>query len=480
MRGGGPGRSRLWWWRFLFALVLTSGTTAGGLGGGYWYLGHKLDQAESVELELAAGPAANFLVLGSDSRAFVSDEEDRASFGSAAREAGQRADVILIVRVDPTTRQAFLVSIPRDTLMGPAGSLARPINGLFNGGPQAVVDGLAQSFAVPIHHYLELDFAGFRRMVDAVGGVSLSVPWPVRDRKTGLDLRQAGCNLLDGRAALAWVRSRGFSHLENGKWRTDPRGDLGRIERQQALLARLADQAVRRLALNPVRANQLADAVLANVRVDSGLRTGDVLRLARSLRSFGSPAVQMVSLPTVPVGPKVRPAPEAEAVLARLRGGPPVRESGPEPEPEPEPGKIAVRVLNGSGVAGEAGRASADLAKAGFRMLPAGDADRSGHARTTIRHAPSRRPAALVVAGYLNGTGALVADPRLAPGEVVVVVGADWRGVTAKPRPVTPAAKAAGRTPGRTEAPAPGATPTSAPAPDPAAADRSDSVGAAC
>jgi LCP family protein required for cell wall assembly len=183
-----------------------------------------------------------------------------------------------------------------------------------------VIDVLRENFNIPVHHYLEVDFAGFRVMVDAIGGVRMYVRAPVRDRLTGLDVRTAGCVVFDGRQALAWVRSRHFTYLEGGKWRTDPTADLGRIERQQEFIRRLMARAISRGAFNPLRANHLADVALANLKVDDTLHVRDALRLVRAFRSVTPGSVEMLALPTQPVGQALRPATEAKAVVTRLRG----------------------------------------------------------------------------------------------------------------------------------------------------------------
>jgi LCP family protein required for cell wall assembly len=326
---------RAWCWRYLLALVLVSLLSAGGLLGGSWYLDRKFASATDVSLRLDQGPPANFLILGSDSRAFVEDPQDQASFGDTSLVGGQRADAIIVARVEPRARHGLLVSFPRDLLVRqPQHNGLRRINESFEKGPQGVIDVLKENFNIPIHHYLEVDFAGFRTMVDAIGGVRMYLPNPVRDRLTGLDQRTAGCVLFDGRQALAWVRSRHFTYLEKGKWQSDPTADIGRIERQQEFIRRLMARAISRGALNPLRANHLANVALANLKVDNTLQVRDALRLVRAFRSVSPGAVEMLALPTQPSGAALRPAQEAKAVVARLRGqvpAPPPTTTAPAP-----------------------------------------------------------------------------------------------------------------------------------------------------
>jgi LCP family protein required for cell wall assembly len=462
---------RAFLWRCILALVLVSVLAAGGLAGGSWYLDHKLGSAGEVDVDLAAKlpGALNFLILGSDSRAFVADETDEASFGDTGDVGGQRADAIILARVEPRTHRGLLVSFPRDLRVTQPGRKGlHRINETFEAGPQGVIDVLKQNFGIPVHHYIQLDFAGFRGMVDAIGGVRMYVPAPVRDRKTGLDVRQAGCVVFDGRQALAWVRSRNFSYLEAGKWRTDPRADIGRIERQQEFIRRLMAQAIRRGALNPVRANRLANAALANLTLDSTFQARDGLRLVRAFRGVGPAAVEMLPIPTVPSGQQLRVnAKEAEPLLARLRGE---VEAEPAPAAAPAgvfPSQVRVRVLNGSGADGVAGQARAAFADAGFAVGGAADAQRFDYTRTEIHHPPDGQARAQLVLSYLKGGGRLVVDKTLSGPDVAVVLGRDYKGVAERRGATAAAPTTAATAPASTAAstaPAPAPTPAGAPA----------------
>jgi LCP family protein required for cell wall assembly len=464
-----PSTRRAFLWRCLLALVLVSVLAAAGLTGGAWYLDHKLGTAGEVDVDLAANlpGAKNFLILGSDSRAFVADETDEASFGDTGDVGGQRADAIILARVEPRTHRGLLVSFPRDLRVAQPGRKGtRRINEAFEQGPQGVIDVLEHNFGIPVHHYIQLDFAGFRGMVDAIGGVRMYVPAPVRDRKTGLDVPQAGCVVFDGRQALAWVRSRNFSYLEAGKWRTDPTADIGRIERQQEFIRRLMAQAIRRGALNPLRANRLADAALANLTLDSTFRVRDGLRLVRAFRGVGPAAVEMVAIPTVPSGQQLRVhTKEAEPLLARLRGeSDGGAASGTPAPPGVVPSQVRVRVLNGSGADGVAGQAHAAFADAGFAAAGAADAQRFDYSKTEIRHAPGGSARAQLVLSYLKGGGRLVADRTLSGSDVVVILGRDYKGVAERPGSAPAPSSTTAAPPASTSAPAPAPTPAGAPA----------------
>ncbi|MGH9282285.1 MAG: LCP family protein, partial [Acidimicrobiales bacterium] len=184
------------------------------------------------------GQPMNVLLVGSDSRAQVSEEE-RRQFGGEAQVGGQRSDTIIIVHVDPRAEKAALMSIPRDLAVPISGSNSttpRRINTAFEKGPDVLIATIREQLGIEIDHYAQVDFNGFRSLVDAIGGVTLYFPSPVRDTVTGLNIAQPGCVEMDGNVALAYVRSRNYQYRESGRWHVDPTADLGRIERQQKFL----------------------------------------------------------------------------------------------------------------------------------------------------------------------------------------------------------------------------------------------------
>src|SRR3954470_3569986 len=115
-------------------------------------------------LTFPEGPAegGNYLIIGSDSRSFVTDDAQAKAFGTAAQEGGQRSDTMMVLHVDPEKKTNLLVSFPRDLLVtDPATGRKTQINGLFNNGPQAVIDMLNKDFGVEVHHFVQINFAAF-------------------------------------------------------------------------------------------------------------------------------------------------------------------------------------------------------------------------------------------------------------------------------------------------------------------------------
>ena len=149
---------------------------------------------------------------------------------------------MMVVHIDPGKRTGVLVSFPRDLWVPIPGHGTNKINAAFAfGGPQLAIETIKQDFDIPISHYLEVDFAGFRDIVNAIGSVPIYFPTPARDHNTGLIIPHApDATTSTATQALAYVRSRYYEYTQNGQWQYDPTSDLGRIERQQYFIRSLS------------------------------------------------------------------------------------------------------------------------------------------------------------------------------------------------------------------------------------------------
>ena len=292
--------------RLLVALIVVLVVAVAGVGGSYGYARMRFGQIASVAVpslhaQPAPGKPFNLLMVGSDTRQGLDDGGDQ--FGQVA---GQRADVMILVRVIPDTHSARLLSIPRDLYVPIAGGGGRSakINSAFDKGPDQLVDTIQRALGVPINHYLLVNFDGFRSVVDALGGIDLDFPVPVRDWKdghnnSGLDVPAPGCRHVDGQQALALARSRYFQYLgADGIWHYDPGFDLGRIRRQQTFLRELAAKALGKGLANPLRANALAASLVHSLTRDNGLSIGLAARLAGEFRSFNPDKLASQTIPT--------------------------------------------------------------------------------------------------------------------------------------------------------------------------------------
>lgn len=451
---GAPlGRSRSWPQRLLIGfnvmLLVVCLTGAGGLGYFYYQFGKlpTIDVGDGV-LEEEPPPAEpqNFLLVGSDSRDFVEPgTEDQRTFGDATDTGAARADTIILVRVDPQTTRAAMVSFPRDLWLpiAPDGASER-INTAFEGGPGQLIETITSNFQIPIHHYAQVDFQGFKGLVDAVGGVTVFLASPVRDRDasgrnlTGLNILDTGCVELHGDQALAYVRSRHLQYQENGTWKRDPSGDIGRIARQQDFIRRAMRDALSKGLMNPSRLNRLMNVAVNNITRDSDLDLKDVVNLGKNFRSLSPETLQQFSLPVTNAridGKAVlrieeEDRGEAEAIFEVFRGTPPA------PAENVQPAAVTVRVLNGSGQAGQAAEVTAALQQAQFGIAAPGNASRV--TRTTIRYGTDQQAKAQLLARYLASGADLVPSPDLQSVDVVLVTGTDFDGILNTPKPLPP------------------------------------------
>jgi polyisoprenyl-teichoic acid--peptidoglycan teichoic acid transferase len=181
----------------------------------------------------------NFLIVGDDSDDGLA-ADDPATAGRASV-MGIRSDTIMVVRLDPATKQAKVLSFPRDLWVDIPGNSRNRINASLQfGGEDLLVSTIKANFDIDINHYVQVDFAGFQRLVEILDGMPIYFPTPVRDTRSGLNVQTPGCHRLTPESALNYVRSRYLLYLdENGRWVSDPTADLGRISRQQDFIKRV-------------------------------------------------------------------------------------------------------------------------------------------------------------------------------------------------------------------------------------------------
>ncbi|MFI1788487.1 LCP family protein [Streptomyces olivaceoviridis] len=326
-------------------LTLTGALVLGvaAAGWAYWHLDHNI---RSVDIDSALGddrparaaltPSAtapadasplptgslNILVLGSDSRS----GKDNQELGGGDS-GGARSDTAMVVHIDAGRTKATVVSIPRDTLvtrpscpLTSGGSTAPAYGAMFNsayavGGPVCAVKTVETLTGVRMDHYLEIDFSGFAKLVDALGGVDVTTGQDIDDDKSHLRLK-AGTHHLDGKQALALARTR--HGIGDGS-------DLGRIGLQQTLVKALLEQmAGAGLLSDPARLYQVADAVTTSLTTDTGLNSlNELVSLGRSLKGLTADRVRTVTMPvvTAPSDPNrvVAREPAADDLWASLR-----------------------------------------------------------------------------------------------------------------------------------------------------------------
>lgn len=250
----------------------------------------------SANVALADTAGTNWLLVGSDSREGLTKAE-RKELSAGKDEGSQRTDTLMIIHIDDSGKPT-LVSLPRDSYVTiPAhtaldGSSVEDRRNKINtaygkGGAPLLVETVERNTGLHIDHYMEVGFKGIRDITDAVGGVNMCVPADVTDQNSGLNLL-AGCQELDGKNALAYVRMR----------YADPKGDLGRIERQQQFLSSVMKKvATPAVLLNPISMWKLVDAGTASVNVGEGDSVIDVSTLARAMRGLSNGNGTLTTVP---------------------------------------------------------------------------------------------------------------------------------------------------------------------------------------
>ncbi|WPW32026.1 LCP family protein [Streptomyces atratus] len=284
----------------LLILLLAAGGTV------YWLYSSLDGNIKGVDIDKALGDdrpeklptsGQNLLVLGSDSRAGAENKE----LGGGGNVSGARSDTAMVVHIPEGRTKAVAVSIPRDTLVtrpectkadGSAVPSANRV--MFNSvysqvGPACVVKTVEKMSKVRIDHYLEINFAGFKDLVDAIGGVTVDVPQDIHDKSSGLDLTK-GPHKLDGTESLAYVRTR--HGIGDGS-------DLGRIGlQQQFLLALLSEVKSQDLLSSPTSTYKIANSATESLTTDDGLASLTSLsKFARSMQGVDPASMETIMLP---------------------------------------------------------------------------------------------------------------------------------------------------------------------------------------
>ncbi|MEU6659608.1 LCP family protein [Streptomyces sp. NPDC046821] len=289
------------------ALVITACTLGGllvvaGAGAGFLYF--KLNgNIKGVDINAALGTdrpknvdngSMDILVLGSDSRSGAN-----AQYG--ADQGGARSDTAMVVHVYKGHKKASVVSIPRDTLVTRptctdahgktvAGGNQQMFNTAYEvGGPACAVKTVEKMSGIRMDHYVEVDFTGFKKLIDTLGGVDITTQQAINDDKSHLHL-PAGKHTLDGEQALGLVRTR--HGIGDGS-------DLGRIQLQQAFMKALIQQ-IKDVGVftSPKKLYDLADTATSAVTTDSDLNSvKELAGFANGLKGIGAGDMKMVTLP---------------------------------------------------------------------------------------------------------------------------------------------------------------------------------------
>ena len=283
------------------AIVLVSSVSSFGLGQVSSSIA-RIDVFNSLnDRPEKTSKAENYLLVGSDTREGLTKQQMRElRVGSTATAAGGRSDTMLIIHLSKSRDRAYIISLPRDSLVVIPEHVSSSdkktiipdrqgkLNSAFSyGGAPLLIKTVERATSIKIDHYVEVSFAGFAGIVDALGGIEVCTKVDIDDPKSHLVL-SAGVHTLDGIEALKYVRTRDF----------DGRGDIGRMQRQQQFMSAVLNKATSSgTLLNPFKVKNFINASLASVKLDSGLAPDDLLTLAKQMKNLSSGNVRTLTVP---------------------------------------------------------------------------------------------------------------------------------------------------------------------------------------
>ncbi|MBT2208178.1 LCP family protein [Actinomadura sp. NEAU-AAG7] len=448
-----PARGRLWrvlgWVSIAMSAVLVAGSLSAY---GFWRrLDGQIDR-EHVDDKLGANRPAklnnsmNILMIGSDSRA-----GENARYG---QEVGQRSDTTILLHISPGGEQALGISFPRDSMVNlpscrrTGGGSSPPqlamINAAFStGGPACTWRTIESLTRIHIDHFVEVDFAGFKRVVDALNGVEICVPRRIDDPKAELHLR-AGPQTVRGDQALGYVRTRYV--LGDGS-------DLDRIKRQQAFMASVVKKATDKgMLTDPGRTFSFLSAATRSIKADDRFTLSVMQKLAGSLRGMSAGKVRFVTVPVQPypadrnrvqfnqalAEPLFRSIREDNAPPAEPAAPAPVpaqRPSGVPPVPPVPPAQVKVAIYNATRLKGLGRRTADQLTGRGFQVVRVGTRAVPAGAPTQILYGAGAERQAARLAIALPGHPPR-AWPGGRPGYVYLVIGKDGAVLSGAKRPM--------------------------------------------
>lgn len=424
----------------------------------------------------------DFLIVGMDSR---SGENADMGAGDTEDAGGARSDTVMLVNIPANRKRVVAVSFPRDLAITPMQCEAwnpetgkygplydektktwgpkmvyteTKLNSAFSfGGPKCLVKEIQKLSGLSINRFIAVDFAGFAKMVEALGGVEVCSKTPLHDYELGTVLEHSGRQLIDGPTALNYVRARQVT--------TETNGDYGRIKRQQLFLSSLLRSLISEDTLTDLnKLNNVVNMFISNSRVDN-VQTKDLVQLGQSLQKMAAGHFTFVTVPTGVTDqngdepPRTAdmkalfnaiinddPLPEENDQNAQNLGttpttGPttaPTTKKSPPPSAAPEarreqvvttsPDEVTVRVSNATAQSGLAATATNQLKRNGFNVMSPDDYPSSVNTTTVFFSPGNEQAAATVASAFANSKVARVSGY----GQVVqVVLGPDFKSVTA-------------------------------------------------
>src|ERR1700760_3943027 len=279
----------------LSAVVLI---VAGGAWGLTGWVNDTIKRVDAGTSDSGTTGPLNILVAGVDQRTGLTHHQEVVLH--VGDDVSTNSDTLMLVHVSADRSRVEVISIPRDSWVDIPGHGMSKINAAYGlGGPKLMVQTVEQATGLTINHYVEVNFLGFVKITDALGGVNICLPQPVDDSYSGLRL-SAGVHHVDGITALAYARDR----------HSFATSDLARIQDQQKLLSTALANAIHSgLLANPLRLSGFISAAVSALTVDKGL---NVSALADQMRGIGTGDVRFM---TVPLGNYDFHAPDGEVAV---------------------------------------------------------------------------------------------------------------------------------------------------------------------
>lgn len=420
----------------------------------------------------------NFLIIGVDTRAGANSA---MGAGDTSDAEGTRSDTMMLVNIPANRKRVAVVSFPRDLAIQPTlcevwnedtksygpdkAYTETKLNSAFAfGGPKCLVKVIQKMSGLNINRFLGVDFAGFSKMVDALGGVEVCTPTPIEDYELGTVLQNAGRQTIDGHTALQYVRARQVT--------TEYNGDYGRIKRQQLFLSSLLRSMISHNTFFSLsKLNNVVNTFIDDSYVDN-IRTKDLVDLGQSLQDVKAGRITFLTVPTdgtdsegnetprttdirkifdaiinddplpgelLPDGTRV-PMPGtttqdttlaasehgAASELGETSTAPPTPAATPTEQVDlvtTEPSEINVHVSNSTGQTGLAASAASQLSNYGFGITTTDDYP-SALPTTTVFFSPGHEQQAATVAASFGG--AKLQRITGAQTTVRVVLGSDY------------------------------------------------------
>ncbi|MGH9127089.1 MAG: LCP family protein [Acidimicrobiales bacterium] len=488
---------RRWPRRILLALNIFTLLCLVSAGSVYAYAQLRLGQIKvisSLPFHHTSGDSAlspmNILLVGNNSRVGL-DPSEAAQFGTAADAGGAHSDVTMILHLNPKTGAASLLSIPRDmfvplppnNISGTVGKIDSALNGSnyqYTDGAAQLIETIQNDLGINIDHYVEINFDGFQKTVDALGGINMYFPTLLYDLESNLRNPRVGCLHLNGQEALAVVRSRHLQYFVQGdninrpqSWPQENESDLARIQRDHTFLKVLASSVVSQgITANLFKANDVLSSLISQVTIDAQLKP-DLLTLAKRFRSVNLGSVPELTLPITVVpdaqyfykggayGTVDFPSQPVDAqVIAQWQQA---------SFPKVDPSSFSVQVDNISSIAHEAATTVDGLNLQGFHATDNGQGNiPSDNVETMIRYNPNGngQAQAETVLQSLSGSIMMKADPSVSSGVIELDTGTSMSVVSpsttsSTTAPPSTSASSSGSTAATSAVPTPGNQPVS-------------------